>query len=91
MLTLWQHPRTGESARYLTRYKVSSDPQSLLWLIGLPPVLRYPAQERVGGDAKIPTVIYYDNEGKPAAVGAETLADGIETKAEENGWVKAHW
>ena len=32
-------------------------------------VNRYPGQET--GDAKIPTVIYYDQEGKPLALGAE--------------------
>jgi hypothetical protein len=52
---------------------------------------RYPSQERAGGDIKIPTVIYYDKTGKPCVTGAETLADGIEDDAEDNGWIKAHW
>ncbi|KAF5317358.1 hypothetical protein D9611_003533 [Ephemerocybe angulata] len=55
------------------------------------PVTRFPSQERVGGDTKIPTVIYYDNVGKPCAIGAETLKEGIEGDAEEYGWTKAHW
>ncbi|KAJ2922255.1 hypothetical protein H1R20_g14829, partial [Candolleomyces eurysporus] len=55
------------------------------------PVTRYPSQERVGGDSKIPTVIYYDEDGKLCAIGAETLKDGIEADAEENNWSKAYW
>lgn len=52
---------------------------------------RYPAQQNVGGDAKIPTAIYYDTDGNPRAFGAETLTPNIEAEAEEKGWVKAHW
>jgi hypothetical protein len=51
----------------------------------------YPSQDRAGGDIKIPTVIYYDKAGKPCATGAETLAEGIEEDAEDNGWTKAQW
>ena len=47
---------------------------------------RFPAQEHVGGDSKVPTVIYYDLLGKVRAVGAETLREGI---AEDENWVKA--
>ncbi|RXW25688.1 hypothetical protein EST38_g141 [Candolleomyces aberdarensis] len=36
-------------------------------------------------------VIYYDQTGSPCAIGAETLAEGIEADAEEYGWTKAHW
>jgi hypothetical protein len=54
-------------------------------------VCRYPHQERVGGDSKIPTVIYYDSEGTPRAIGAGTLKNGIETVAQEAGWAKAQW
>ncbi|RXW25666.1 hypothetical protein EST38_g132 [Candolleomyces aberdarensis] len=52
---------------------------------------RYPSQEHVGGDSKIPTVIYYDKDGKPCAIGAETLKEGIEADAEEKSWSKAYW
>ncbi|RXW25668.1 hypothetical protein EST38_g134 [Candolleomyces aberdarensis] len=55
------------------------------------PVTRYPSQEHVGGDSKIPTVIYYDEEGMLCAIGAETLKDGIEEDAEEKNWSKAYW
>ncbi|KAJ3521282.1 hypothetical protein NMY22_g12378 [Coprinellus aureogranulatus] len=55
------------------------------------PVTRYPCQEHVGGDSKIPTVIYYDTDGNVCAIGAETLKEGIEQDADENGWTKAWW
>ncbi|KAJ3522826.1 hypothetical protein NMY22_g11715 [Coprinellus aureogranulatus] len=55
------------------------------------PVTRYPSQECAGGDVKIPTVIYYSKEGKPCAIGAETMKEGIEVDAKENGWSKAQW
>ncbi|KAF6748629.1 hypothetical protein DFP72DRAFT_1014981 [Ephemerocybe angulata] len=55
------------------------------------PVTRYPSQEQVGGDSKIPTVIYYNKHGKPQAIGAETLKEGIEADAEEEEWQVARW
>ncbi|KAF6752161.1 hypothetical protein DFP72DRAFT_1171705 [Ephemerocybe angulata] len=55
------------------------------------PVTRYPSQEQVGGDSKIPTVIYYNKHGKPEAIGAETLKEGIEADAEEEEWQVARW
>ncbi|KAJ3514774.1 hypothetical protein NLJ89_g2173 [Agrocybe chaxingu] len=54
-------------------------------------VTRYPAQEQVGADSKIPSVIYYDRRGKVKAVGAEAMREEIEELAEEEGWVKAEW
>ncbi|RXW16090.1 hypothetical protein EST38_g9766 [Candolleomyces aberdarensis] len=51
----------------------------------------YPSQEHVSADCKIPTVIYYDEDGKPCAIGAETLKEGIEMDAEEMNWSKAYW
>ena len=43
------------------------------------------------GSSKIPTIIYYDQEGKVRAVGAEAIREGIEEEAEDGGWVKAEW
>ncbi|KAK0222693.1 hypothetical protein EDD85DRAFT_959951 [Armillaria nabsnona] len=51
-------------------------------------VTRFPSQEHVGSDAKIPTIIYYDQEGKVRAVGAEALKQNIIEQAEDEGWVK---
>ncbi|PPQ65722.1 hypothetical protein CVT26_000339 [Gymnopilus dilepis] len=50
----------------------------------------FPAHEHISG-AVIPTIIYYDKEGKVKAVGAETMKEGIYEMAEDNGWTKAEW
>ena len=52
---------------------------------------RYPAQEHVGGDNKIPSILYYDRQGDVKAVGAEALQQHIIEQAEEEGWVKLEW
>lgn len=54
-------------------------------------VNRYPAQEHVGGDCKIPSIIYYDQQGKPRAFGAEALQEHIIERAEDEQWVKLEW
>jgi hypothetical protein len=54
-------------------------------------VVRYPAQERVGGDSKIPTIVYYNRSGNVQAVGAEAIREGIVEGAEDEGWSKAEW
>lgn len=54
-------------------------------------VTRFPANELISGASKIPTVIYYDREGKVRAVGAEALQEGIFEIAEEENWIKAEW
>jgi hypothetical protein len=35
-------------------------------------VARFPAQEHIGGDSKIPSILYYDLHGTLRSVGAET-------------------
>ncbi|KAF8058637.1 hypothetical protein FPV67DRAFT_1523179 [Lyophyllum atratum] len=54
-------------------------------------VTRFPAQEHVGGDSKIPSILYYDQNGVPQAIGAEALKEGLEDMIEEQGWTKAEW
>ncbi|KAI9573191.1 hypothetical protein HD554DRAFT_2059675 [Boletus coccyginus] len=54
-------------------------------------VSRYPAQEHVGGDNKIPSILYYDRQGSLRAVGAEALQQHIIDQAEEEKWVKLEW
>ncbi|KAJ3514768.1 hypothetical protein NLJ89_g2174 [Agrocybe chaxingu] len=49
-------------------------------------VTRYPAQEQVGGDSKIPTVVYYDRDGRVQAAGAEAIRDDIEDLVEDEGF-----
>lgn len=54
-------------------------------------ILRFPARGKTGGDAKVPTVIYYDSNGVPQVIGAETEKEGLETIAEDSQWVKVEW
>jgi len=54
-------------------------------------VTRFPAQEHVGGNSKIPTIIYYDKEGAVRAVGAEALQESVIQQAEGEEWDKVEW
>ncbi|KAH9485819.1 Heat shock 70 kDa protein 12B [Psilocybe cubensis] len=54
-------------------------------------VNRYPGQESVGGDLKIPTILWYDQEGVVKAAGAEATREGIAIQVEEEQWVKCEW
>ncbi|KAJ7490801.1 hypothetical protein FB451DRAFT_1513799 [Mycena latifolia] len=55
------------------------------------PVTRFPAQDHVGGDSKVPSVIYYDRSGTARALGAEALQESVVEQAEAHGWVKSEW
>jgi hypothetical protein len=52
---------------------------------------RFPGGAEVGGDTKVPTVIYYDSNGSPCALGQETQKEGIDVLAEDSNWIKAEW
>lgn len=52
---------------------------------------RFPGQEFTIGSHKIPTVMYYDKEGKMVSAGAESLADEVVEKAGEEDWLKVQW
>ena len=52
---------------------------------------RYPAQEKTGGDTKIPTILYYDESGIVQAARAEAIGERIEQLAEDDDWCKAEW
>jgi len=54
-------------------------------------VTRFPAHEHISGASKIPTIIFYDVEGKVRAVGAEATREGILEEAEDGKWTKAEW
>jgi hypothetical protein len=45
----------------------------------------------ISGASKIPSIIYYNQEGKVRAVGAEATKDGILEAAEDGQWFKAEW
>lgn len=44
-----------------------------------------------GGTAKLPSIIYYDKNGKVRAVGAEAEGDNVEVTADEENWHKVEW
>ncbi|KAI0303781.1 hypothetical protein B0F90DRAFT_1708994 [Multifurca ochricompacta] len=52
-------------------------------------VTRYPGQEHVAGSYKIPTIMYYDQEGDMKVAGAEADSNAIIDLAEDEGWIKA--
>ncbi|KIJ97286.1 hypothetical protein K443DRAFT_133881 [Laccaria amethystina LaAM-08-1] len=49
-------------------------------------VTRFPGNN---GILKVPTVIYYDCNGKVQAVGAETMSESVYESAKAEGWVKS--
>jgi hypothetical protein len=51
----------------------------------------YPSQERVGGDAKIPSIILYDSMGAVRAVGADAILESNIEQARDEQWLKAEW
>ncbi|KAF7290593.1 hypothetical protein MIND_01299400 [Mycena indigotica] len=52
-------------------------------------ILRWPKQATP--DAKVPSVLYYDRQGKARAFGAETEDEDTVIEAEENEWRKVEW
>ncbi|KXN92817.1 hypothetical protein AN958_05794 [Leucoagaricus sp. SymC.cos] len=42
-------------------------------------------------NAKIPSILYYDKNGRVCVAGAETEEEGMDIMADEEGWVKAKW
>ncbi|TFY59588.1 hypothetical protein EVJ58_g5687 [Rhodofomes roseus] len=56
-------------------------------------VMRYPGQEdeNRARNTKIPSVLYYDEDGEARAVGAEAVSDATVMEAEEQNWNRAEW
>lgn len=50
---------------------------------------RFPGQEHVAGNSKIPTIIYYDRHGKVRAAGAEAEREALVAEAEDKAYVKS--
>ena len=53
--------------------------------------LRFPAQALVNGDAKVPSLLYYDKNGNVKAVGAEVLTEHVIEAALTEEWTRAEW
>ncbi|OAX34644.1 hypothetical protein K503DRAFT_803418 [Rhizopogon vinicolor AM-OR11-026] len=91
-------PYKGETRKLVLAFDVGTTFSGISYCIldpGEVPVIRgvsrYPAQEQVGGDSKIPSIIYYDLQGVVRAVGAEALQERIIERAKDDGWVKLEW
>jgi molecular chaperone DnaK (HSP70) len=52
-------------------------------------VTRFPGQEHVAGNSKIPSIMYYDKRGRLMAAGAEAENASIISQADDEGWTKA--
>ncbi|KIJ08850.1 hypothetical protein PAXINDRAFT_88270 [Paxillus involutus ATCC 200175] len=93
-----RQPYEGRSRKLVLAFDVGTtysgvsysilDPGEVPKILG---VSRYPAQEHVGGDSKIPSILYYDRQGAVRAIGAETSQPHIIEQAEEENWVKLEW
>ncbi|TFK51568.1 hypothetical protein OE88DRAFT_1801563 [Heliocybe sulcata] len=52
---------------------------------------RIPKFEEATADAKVPSVLYYDKEGRAQAFAAETDDEDVIMEAESNEWYKTAW
>ncbi|KAF7290598.1 hypothetical protein MIND_01299900 [Mycena indigotica] len=52
-------------------------------------IVRWPKQTT--GDAKIPSVVFYDKHGQAQAFAAETEDDDVRDSAAENSWSRVEW
>jgi hypothetical protein len=52
------------------------------------PCVRFPGQEHVAGNSKIPSVVYYDQYGSIKAAGAEADTAAMASLAEEQSWIR---
>ena len=53
--------------------------------------LRFPKQALVNGDAKVPSLLYYDKNGNVRAAGAEVLTESVIETALHEEWTRAEW
>ncbi|KAI0738326.1 hypothetical protein C8Q80DRAFT_1275839 [Daedaleopsis nitida] len=54
-------------------------------------VTRFPGQEAHAGDSKIPSILYYHQDGTVHSAGAEAAAPGMEFEAEDHELVFVEW
>lgn len=51
----------------------------------------FPATDHVGGNSKIPSIVFYDSGGVARAFGNEALQESVIETAEEEEWVPVEW
>lgn len=93
-----REPYAGTARKLVLAFDVGTTYSGISYSIldpGEPPVIndvtRFPATDRVGGNSKIPTIVYYDREGNPRSFGGEALQEATLERAEEEEWVKSEW
>ncbi|KXN81407.1 Heat shock 70 kDa protein 12A [Leucoagaricus sp. SymC.cos] len=91
-------PYTGKERKLVLAFDVGTTFSGISYAILDPnnepkihPVTRFPGRALAGGDAKVPTVIYYTENGTVGAIGAETEREGFDALVEDSSWVKAEW
>ncbi|KAI6169017.1 hypothetical protein EDD17DRAFT_1465265 [Pisolithus thermaeus] len=96
MAPLARSPYTGKSRRLVIAFDIGTTYSGVSYSILTPgevpeiyPVTRFPHQGHVGGNCKIPTVIYYDKQGKVCATGIDDLGDFEPDEVED--WTKVQW
>ncbi|PBK86333.1 hypothetical protein ARMGADRAFT_1086505 [Armillaria gallica] len=88
-------PYIGDSRKLLLAFDLGTTYSGISYSVldpGIPPMIqpvtRYPSLEGTGSNAKIPTVICYDQNGRMRAAGAEAMSENVNDKIEEEGWVR---
>ncbi|TFK63668.1 hypothetical protein BDN72DRAFT_803057 [Pluteus cervinus] len=93
-----RQPYSGRSRRLVLAFDVGTTFSGISYSIldpGHVPeikgVTRFPYQDSTSGDFKVPSIIWYDADGKVRAIGAGAVRDGIEQEAEDGQWSKVEW
>ncbi|KAH7884462.1 hypothetical protein F5I97DRAFT_1937901 [Phlebopus sp. FC_14] len=92
----WRKPYTGLTRSLVIALDVGTTFSGVSYTILEPnqvPIIhgvtRFPGQEHVAGNSKIPSILYYDRHGNVMAAGAEADNATIVSQAEDEGWIKA--
>ncbi|KAF8132021.1 hypothetical protein EV363DRAFT_1583618 [Boletus edulis] len=93
-----RQPYQGPARKLVLAFDIGTTYSGVSYSIldpGEPPVIsgvtRFPATDHVGGNSKIPSIVYYDLEGVPRAFGGEALQESVIETAEDEEWVKVEW
>ncbi|KAI6044886.1 hypothetical protein EDC04DRAFT_2889550 [Pisolithus marmoratus] len=93
-----RQPYEGPSRKLILAFDVGTTFSGISYCIvdpGETPIIqgvsKFPGQEHIGGDNKIPSILYYDKEGRLQAAGAETQQPHIIEKAGKEEWVRLEW
>ncbi|TFK64303.1 hypothetical protein BDN72DRAFT_846729 [Pluteus cervinus] len=54
-------------------------------------IVKFPYQDPTNGSTKVPSIIWYNAEGKVEAIGAQAVLDATIKKAEVQQWSKVEW